>query len=233
MITRRKIGLVTGFLLTINCFAQQSKWQLGTELAPGLTKLYGNDFLRKSNDPMFGFLFGLNVQYSLFKNLEIISGVYFEQKGSKFYAGEVYIDRKPVSNATIFIVVDHITVPILFRAHIGKRVKYYINGGAYIGYMTAATQVLRAKNMTPIRYDNSSFYEDIDAGVIGGIGCSIPIGKKISISTEIRNTLGLYNISSLPVVNDGSIKTNATYLILGMAYRFQSHKNNKNHTGDY
>lgn len=41
----------------------------------------------------------------------------------------------------------------------------------------------------------------------------------MSVSAEVRYDKGLSNISALPVVDDGSIRTNAVCLLLGWSYR--------------
>jgi len=68
--------------------------------------------------------------------------------------------------------------------------------------------------------DNTDNFERLDFGIATGLGVNFPIRNNIFMSLEVRNNLGLSNISSLPVGNDGKIKTNSTNLLIGIAYKF-------------
>jgi len=60
--------------------------------------------------------------------------------------------------------------------------------------------------------------ESIDFGLTGGIGIIIPAGKKLGISIEIRDDLGLVNISKAPVYNGGTLKNNTLNFIAGIVF---------------
>ena len=63
----------------------------------------------------------------------------------------------------------------------------------------------------------TSDYKTIDMGITAGIGLAIPINDKFSLSAEIRNNLGLTNISKSSSVTN---KTNSTNLLIGVTYKF-------------
>jgi hypothetical protein len=48
----------------------------------------------------------------------------------------------------------------------------------------------------------------------------LPLSERFALNTEVRYDKGLSNISAPPVVNDGSIRTNAASLLVGCTYRF-------------
>jgi hypothetical protein len=45
--------------------------------------------------------------------------------------------------------------------------------------------------------------------------------EKIALSFEVRNNLGMNDISTLPISNNGTIKTNSTQLLLGIVYKLK------------
>ena len=45
------------------------------------------------------------------------------------------------------------------------------------------------------------------------------VGGHMLLSAELRQEMGLVNVSKLPVVDDGSILTRGTTLFVGVGYR--------------
>jgi hypothetical protein len=90
----------------------------------------------------------------------------------------------------------------------------FVSAGPYASYLLAATQNFPS-NPNNIKED----YNDMDAGLLAGLGVSYPIKSNLRLSAELRNQLGLTTISSVPVQNDGVIKHNAAQLLLGVQYR--------------
>ena len=103
--------------------------------------------------------------------------------------------------------------------------KIGFSGGFTIKYnlsklFSIKTNITEAFNEFPRRsFDDTDNYERFDVGLVTGFGTQIPIKEKLLLTFEIRNNLGLYNTSEVPVSNDGTIKTNSTNLLIGFAYR--------------
>jgi hypothetical protein len=96
-----------------------------------------------------------------------------------------------------------------------------VNAGPYIGYLIKQTDITEAfGEYSKTKNDNTDNYKRTDLGITTGLGARFPIKNKLFLSIEIRNNFGLTNISSVPVVNDGVIKTNSTNLLFGIEYRF-------------
>lgn len=58
------------------------------------------------------------------------------------------------------------------------------------------------------------------AGLHAGIGMAFRISERLSLTRGSRYVKGLMNISALPMINDGSIRTHAVSLLVGCSYRF-------------
>ena len=67
--------------------------------------------------------------------------------------------------------------------------------------------------------NNTKLFKRFDAGIKGGGGIIISLKNKLSFSGEIRNNLGLNNISTLPVYNNGTIKTYSLNLLFSVIYK--------------
>ena len=110
-------------------------------------------------------------------------------------------------------------MPLLVRASIGKKIKYFFEAGTFFGYLIKQTDISEATKYLPkTTTDNTSGDKRFDTGVTAGFGLTIPIKDKFLISCEIRNNFGLYNVG-MYVINDGTIKTNSTNLLISFAYK--------------
>jgi len=206
---------------SILSFGQVNKFDFGIEGGPSLASLRGNDFIKDFNDPTIGFSCGLTFQYNFQKLISIRTNIAFERKGSKSKIRATAIAGNPVGEITTHSNFDYLTLPILARLTFGNKVKFFVNVGPYLGYLIKQTYVTDAINEFPkSKTDNTSNFKRIDLGLTTGLGAGLPLNDKLLITLEIRNNLGLYNISSLPVANDGTIKTNSTNLMFGIAYKF-------------
>lgn len=131
------------------------------------------------------------------------------------------ISGNPLGKITITINTnfDYLTLPILVRATFGKKVQFFLNAGPYFGYLIKQTFVSKGTNFPTTTSDNTSLDKRFDTGISTGLGISVPIKTKFAFSFEIRNNLGLFNVSAVPVANNGTIKTNSTNFLLGFTYK--------------
>jgi len=114
---------------------------------------------------------------------------------------------------------DYVVVPLLFRAAFGQKIKYFANAGAFFGYLTKQTTMGSRTGPAGLKnVDNTYHYERTDAGISAGLGISIPVKSKFSISMEVRENYGLTDVSKAKPDLYGSIKTSSTNFLLGLAY---------------
>jgi hypothetical protein len=126
----------------------------------------------------------------------------------------------PIGELTFHSNFDYLTIPILGRLTFGKKIEFYVNAGPYLGYLLKQKDITEASGEYPkTEIDNTDNFEKLDFGLTTGLGMNYPLLEKLLLTVEIRNNLGLTNTSSLPVANDGSIKTNSTSLLIGVTYR--------------
>ncbi|MBA3681717.1 MAG: PorT family protein [Bacteroidetes bacterium] len=210
-------------LALIFCFqnttAQQHKFEVGVEGGAGITSMWGNALVTKYNDPMIGFAYGATFQYNFPKIFSIKTNLFYERKGcvtrgtflepSGFTSG-IFISR---SN------FDYLTMPVLLRANFGKKLKFFINTGPYFGYLIRQTYSFKGVNFPKTTSDNTTYFKNLDVGLTMGAGISIPLTKELVLSWEVRNNLGLYNISKWPVYNNGTLNTYSNNFLLGIAYK--------------
>ncbi len=213
------LGSLTFYSLVL--VGQANKFNIGLEGSPGLTSLRGNDILEKFNDPTIGFSGGLTFQYNFPKLISIRTNIAFERKGAIAKNQAIDVFGNQIGEVTIHTNFDYLTIPLLAKLTFGNKIKFFVNVGPYSSYLIKQTTVTDAINEFPkSKSNNTSNFNSIDFGLTTGLGAGLPVKDELLITLEIRNNLGLYNISSLPVANDGSIKTNSINLLIGIAYRF-------------
>jgi outer membrane protein with beta-barrel domain len=211
------------FLLFVICVtslsAQKNRLDIGIAAGPSGNHLYGYDKIpQNKTNPLIAFSAGVTIQYNLPKLLSIVSGIFYEKKGEKFsgYVSDHNGLQVPFKQKYFY---NYITLPVLARFSFGKKTLFFAEGGGFASYLLNSYI-----NVTgiPVNYQNGSTtasYKRLDAGVSIGLGLSVPLGEKLLLSVEVRDNLGLLNISEFPVYKDKFIKTNSTNLLVGLAYR--------------
>lgn len=215
-------SILFGLLLLTICrttYGQVNKFDIGVEAGPSLIFLRGNDFIDNNHKPTIGFTGGLFFQYNFKKIVSLRTNIAYERKGSVLTAQATDINGNPFGEITINTNFDYLTLPILVRATFGKKVQFFVNAGPYFGYLIKQTFVSKGDNIPTTTSDNTSLDKRFDTGVSTGLGLSVPIKTKFAFSFEIRNNLGLYNTSAVPVANNGTVKTNSTNFLFGFTYK--------------
>ncbi len=213
--------LVILFFTSTIILGQVNKFNIGIEGGPSLTSLRGNDILEKYNDPVYMYSIGVSFQYNFPKLISIRTNIAFEKKGTVAKI-KVY-DQFGFPNGiwSLHSNFDYITIPLLARLTVGNEMKFFLNAGPYMGYLIKYTEITDAFNENPeIIKDETDKIKKIDLGLSAGIGLVFPIIEELIITIEVRSNFGLYNISTVPVSNDGTVKTNSTNFLIGVAYKF-------------
>ncbi|MDP1726954.1 MAG: porin family protein [Bacteroidota bacterium] len=216
------IKLIFIGLLILNSgtiYGQTNRFDIGIEGSPGLTFLRGNDFIDKYHNTTMSFSGGFFFQFNFKKIISLHTNIAYERKGSITTAQATNMYGNSIGEVTINTNFDYLTIPILLRATFGKKVQFFVNGGPYFGYLLKNTFVSKGDNIPRTTGDNTKFNKRFDTGISTGLGLSVPVKTRFAVSFEIRNNLGLYNVSAGPVVNNGTIKTNSTNFLFGFIYR--------------
>jgi len=214
------IFVVWTILTTEICHGQVKKFDFGLEGGPSLKSLYGNSVLKKNHKWGIGFSGGLFFQLNFKRNISLRTNIVYERKGSIDPYQRTDSSGNPLGKLITNGNYDYLTLPILIRATFGHKVKYFVNAGPYFGYLIKAGWEQKGDNFTTRKGDLTAYTKRFDSGISAGLGLTIPIKSRFYISFEIRNNLGLYNISPA-VYNDNCIKTNSTNLLFGLTYKLR------------
>lgn len=212
------IPLLT-LVTSISISAQQKSFDAGIEGGPSAIILRGNAAIDSTHKPTAGFSFGLFLQYNFINRISLRTGIGYEIKGTGVELRAIRTDNMGNTietkkiNATLHL--NYVSVPLLFRKYFGKKTNYFINGGPFFGYLTGISQ---SQSENYFAAPDIAYYKRIDAGITAGLGAVVQL-KVVSISFELRNNLGLYNINAATsFYNDNTIRTNATGLLFSLSY---------------
>lgn len=209
--------VVVSFYASVS-FGQSKRINIGLEQGPSLTFLRGTDISKDRYDPIRGFSAGLIFQYNFPQLISIRTNIAYERKGAKYQIQSAYYNYDPTLDMNRNLNLDYLTIPVLIQLSFGNNRKFFANIGPYFSSLIKQTVI------STFEYEIEE-YRKLDWGISSGLGVRFTINDNLLLIFELRNNLGLYDISKVIDYNVGSSFTNSTNLLIGIAYQFGS-KNN-------
>jgi hypothetical protein len=214
---KRSLSLIVTLLMFTSLVNAQNGLSIGTETGVSRSTLRGFDKLAiVKYGPAYNLNHGVNLQYNFCSSFFIKTVLSYDRKGMKV-SGNGVMPGGVVINFSQQLDMQYLTVPLLFGGSIGnKKLKGFINTGPYASYLLQTSNLIIFDDQyeTRIRAFGGGLNKKFDYGVSGGIGLSLLLNR-ITLSCELRDNLGLRNVSAVQVIGDGSNMTNATYLLFG------------------
>lgn len=165
------------------------------------------------------FLVGVSFEYQLKEKLSLVANINYDRKTA---TDNPYIeifdspdDPSFYGRVKIKFKNQFISLPILLKYKFGLGNSLYINGGPFVSYMLKSELW---NDYDEVNSDQTDNYKSLDFGLVFGFGKTFKLKNNNEISVEIRENLGLSDISAVPVVGNGSIKTNSLNLICNYSF---------------
>ncbi|WP_299822892.1 porin family protein [uncultured Pontibacter sp.] len=222
-----KILLVLGVVLILSStvsFAQSNAIRIGIEGGPNRSSFWGNDFAEKGGytKKAINFSSGVSFEYHFTDLLSFRSGLAFERKGVTFQVQQIDESRTKFGTATGRSTYDYLTLPLLAKITLGDNPVFFVNAGPYLGYLLKQTNIIEDSDIQPgSREDRTGDNRKLDLGITTGLGAGVKVTDKVLVTMELRYNLGLYNISAVPVYNNGEVRTKSANLLIGIAHRIR------------
>ncbi|MBV1923488.1 MAG: PorT family protein [Flavobacteriaceae bacterium] len=205
------IALFLIVFITDLSFAQEEKKnnesKFGINGGISYSKLRGNDLIEESKADL-GLLIGISFEHYLNENFSIKTNLNFETKvvrnENTYYGIDYILDARTKASH------KYLVMPIMVKYNFGNNKNFFVNGGPFVGFLLKAS----SKTSGYPDDDFSDLYKKTDFGLSIGLGTKIILNEKHDLNIEVRENLGLSNISDAPVYNDGTLKTNSFNLIL-------------------
>ncbi len=206
-------------IITTNVKGQSPGYEVGLHGGPSLGWLGGNKMIDAS-DQLLGPAAGLTFQYDLTNTFGLRIGVGYQSKGSRADVKFIDIHGNPIFTGISRTDLDYILLPLMVRASFGNGPRFSIGVGPYAGHLMRARHTWSGEGLVGGSEDLTANFERWDLGISASVGASFSLVGDLWLSTELRYDKGLNNIGALPVIDDGSIRTNAVALLVGLIYRF-------------
>lgn len=214
-----KKSLLFFFFFTSLLVSAQNDIILSVTSGATLSNIRGNE-IAKQNDYDFNYVGGIDIEKPFNSNFSFVTGLHYDNKSFK---NEIEFSRfnnfDPLINNSkrkIKLTLQYLTIPILFRYYIDKENSFYINSGPYIGFFLNTTTRVEGDK---IKDDSNEVFKTLDLGWSLGIGKKFKITEKNNLTVELRDNLGLSNISDVPVQGNGTVKTNSFNLLVGYEFK--------------
>jgi hypothetical protein len=202
-------------------YGQISKMTIGYDGGLGLGLLWGNDIVSSFRKPILAIHAGGNFHYRLSNKFVIAAEAAIDRKGQSL-SGEF----KDINGNSLGIIRNrsnflYATVSALGRYSFGLKKRFYILAGPFGGYLIQQYTSFIPDFSPRSQNSNTNSFKRIDAGITSGLGYELPVSANKSLTFELRNSLGLRNISKTPVINHQSLNTNSTLLRIGVHHKIK------------
>jgi opacity protein-like surface antigen len=195
----------------------QKKLELGIMGGSGIGKLSGNDITRQTHLFDLCYTGGLYARYHLDEMFSLTLGATLDNNGSKTRTFQLTdINGEPTAQ-TSFSTIDllYATVPVTMQAKFGNRIQPYLNAGISMGYLISSTSKLYIDNTLNATSRNTLGLKKTEVSALVGAGVMIPIKERFVLSAEWRNNVGMSNISATAIVNNQTLRTVSSNLLIG------------------
>lgn len=198
---------------------QTPHFEAGLQAGPAYSWLTGNKVI-DDYAAAWGPAVGLTFQYDLSRMFGLMIGAIHQRKGTIADVQFTDITGNPIGNGEVRSTLDYLLFPLMARATFGNGPRFHAGAGPYAGRLMRARQTWRGEGFREGTTNTTDDFERWDLGISASAGVSFSLAGNLWLTTEVRYDKGLTNISALPVIDDGSIRTNAACLLAGFSYRF-------------
>jgi len=186
------------------------------------SNIRGND-IAEQNKYDFNYVGGIGIEQPINSKLSFLTGLNYDNKSFKnevlFFNPTSFDSYDPIvsgSKGNQKVTLQYLSIPVLFRYYIDKENTFFINSGPYIGFFLNSTLRFEGEK---VEDEGNGLFKTSDIGLSFGIGKKFKVSENNSINVELRNNLGLTNISDVPVQGNGTVKTNSVNLLLSYEFK--------------
>lgn len=208
-------------LFSISAFSQQNTWDIGVVGGAGISTIELTNSKWGKHDPAIGFYTGLSAQYNFNKHFALHTELAFDRKGTKNKLTLTDPNGNELGDYFIINQLNYLTLPILFRASLGEKTKFFIQTGPSLSYLLNGT--VKYSSSVDNAFLNPSTNTTsqtpaMDFGISSGLGAVVPVKEKFAISLELRSNFGLVDLYSKGNANTKAFNQSLNFLV-GVNYK--------------
>lgn len=166
-----------------------------------------------TSNPVLGFNAAVSGDYYFSDSWSLKVKAIYDQKGW----GNGYLQETINGTTTTYnglnYKLNYVTVPVMANWHFGRTKNWYLNFGAYAGFLMSASA---SGDPNQTNSDVKNYFNSTDFGLALGIGVNFPLSDKVKLFIEDDGQAGLPNIFKN---NDGSsLQSARTSLNIGLHF---------------
>jgi len=210
--------------------AQTGSWTAGIEGGPGLSLIYGSRAFYSQSELTLAVAAGIFGEYEFARNFSVKPALHYERISTR---AANYSDQLPPGGKLQYNL-DCLSLPVLVKWSFGNRIRFFVNAGPCLSLLLhESLWHLPDKGSKTKVAEEKDAYHPLNLAVTAGCGIAVPVGKRLLVSLEVRDNLGVTDIrSSLSGFEQKSHftgtriygYTNSTLLLAGVCYRFGGSK---------
>jgi len=247
--------LISCFMLLIFvcCYSYAQEFKLGLKAGTSIPNLHSDE----SNEISQGYEsklaenFGLIADIGISQKLSIKTGIDYSEQGG-IRNGQQPVTKLPgefvqmLPDGTYLYadfnneaILNYLEVPLMGKLQFGRKMKYYINAGPYVGFLLNAKQVtegdsqfyldkngsmpltVQGQPLPSQSFDATTDIEDdikpTNFGITGGVGLGYGLNNKNSLVLDARVAYGLNPIQKDTSAN-GNSRTGGIFLTMGYMF---------------
>lgn len=143
-----------------------------------------------TSNPVLGFNFGVSGDYYFSDSWSIKAKAIYDQKGW----GNGYLEETINGTTTTYnglnYKLNYVTVPVMANWHFGRTRNWYLNFGAFAGFLMSASTSGDPNQNTDVK----NYFNSTDFGLALGIGVNFPLSDKVKLFIEDDGQGGITNI---------------------------------------
>lgn len=195
---------------------------------PSFLTIRGSEDVSDGREPFVRLNAGVSLKHNFTNRTSLTGGIFYGKKGGRQIIETIYYDtisQSEKSGEVEYIVeLEYLTIPITVRYNFLKKRILFVEVGPYLGILLKeTTTVTRFYSGQRNSFEDTESYNKNDFGVTVGIGLSLPINTRISLSAKVNTDIGLIDVSKLDpnMSTHDIIKTNSTSLLLGLNFKLK------------
>jgi len=211
--TKSLFTFITLVLLMQISFSQEkqthtaSNTNFGIQIGGNLFGIRGdNNFFTNNLDAKIDFLLGVKIERQLKPNLYLKTNLNYERNTLGSVIESLPTQTNPSEDLDIKYTLHTLSIPLFLKRSFGEKEAFYINGGGFVNFLFSETGKLNGES---VNFEWGSTFKTINAGAGIGFGTVLFFDDKNSLDIELRNNLGILNISKL----NSTVRTNTLSLI--------------------
>jgi hypothetical protein len=205
--------------------AQKGVWSIGIEGGPGLSLIYGSGSVYSQSKPALSGVGGIFGEYGFAPQFSAKLALHYERIST-------FIDNHSAllpSGGRLRYNLDYLSLPLLVKWHTGDRIGFFVDAGPTISMLLQESLWYYPDTHKEKVANETNAYHMMNLAATAGVGITIPVWRRILLSLEVRDNLGLLNIRSATsdfernsYVPGAATKgyTNSTLLLAGICYQF-------------